>query len=141
MKQSHSISISIIVIVALSFLGLTGCTQKEPHTDAVRSLISAINQHNNNKITQLVPSTSIVSDSVQCVIDNAESITLLKIQTSKLPEMISRVLQDHERYYKIVIRATLRSNPNCGSGQHIWFILVAQKSEESFTIPSIYKQP
>lgn len=141
MKQAHSISTSIIFIVALSFLGLSGCTQKELHTEAVQSLITAVNQHDPDMIAQLVPSTSRVSDSVQCVIDNAKSITLVNIKSSKFPEMISRVLQDHERYYKVVVRATLRTNPNCGSGQHIWFILVAQNSDESLTITSIYKQP
>ena len=132
--------ISIFIVITLSFFGLTGCTQTEPHRDAVRSLISAVNQNDSDKIAQLVPSTSRVSDSVQCVIDNAKSITLVSIHTSKLPEMISRVLQDHERYYKAVVRATLSANPNCGSGQHIWFLLVAQKADETFTITSIYKQ-
>ena len=141
MKQALSISLLIIVVLTVFFVNLTGCAKRETHHEAVRSLISAVNQHDHEMVEQLVPSTSLVSDAVQCVIDNAELITLLNLQPAKFPVMISRVLQEHERYYKIVIRVTLRTNPNCGSGQHIWFILVAQKADESFTITSIYKQP
>lgn len=141
MKQALSISLLIIVVFTVFFVNLTGCAQTEMHHEAVRSLISAVNQNDHEMVEQLVPSTSLVSDAVQCVIDNAKLITLLNQQPAKFPEMISRVLQKHERYYKIVISATLRTNPNCESGQHIWFILVAQKADESFTITSIYKQP